>query len=112
MAFLRGRWPDGQAFAPHRDEADIRWISRAVNEVKPSRSNALASETLARRTAIRVSTRSRAAKCRLQLVDQVFGSDQLERRFNGEVRSLHNIEHMFDTLPIPTDKFKGIAAEI
>ncbi len=51
-------------------------------------------------------------KCRRQLVDQVLGSDQLERRFGGEVRSLNNIEHMFDTLPIPSDKFKRIAAEI
>ena len=51
-------------------------------------------------------------KRRRQLVDQILRSDQLERRFGGEVRSLNNIEHMFDTLPTPTDKFKGIAAEI
>ncbi len=51
-------------------------------------------------------------KRRRQLVDQILGSDQLERRFGGEVRSLDNIEHMFDTLPTTTDKFKGIAAEI
>ena len=47
-----------------------------------------------------------------QLVDQIFGSDQLQWRFGGEVRGFTNIEHMFDTLPTTPDKFKGFAAEI
>ena len=47
-----------------------------------------------------------------QLVDQIFGSDQLQGRFGGEVRGFTNIEHMFDTLPTTPDKFKGFAAEI
>ena len=40
-------------------------------------------------------------KLRRQLVDQIFRSEQLDRRFNGEVRSLHNIEHMFDCTDRP-----------
>ena len=40
-------------------------------------------------------------KHRRQLVDQILGSDQPKRRFGGEVRSLHNIEHMFDCTDRP-----------
>jgi hypothetical protein len=49
---------------------------------------------------------------RSQLFDQIFRSRPLERRFGGEVRSLHNIEHMFATLPTATDKVNGINGKI